>query len=104
MSYKLNSYQISGQRMNFAGGSPTVDGVGLYVIVDLTGCDKDDVCTHISLELDASGIETSEMYDDLGGLIAATIVNGCIHITPEPGTISLLLLGAVGLVARRRRK
>lgn len=32
----------------------------------------------------------------------ATIVNGSIHIVPEPGTLALLVVGLAGLVAWRR--
>ena len=66
------------------------------------------------LEIDTTGCLVSDWYDlNLTGLdlydllvqpLGCTLINGQIHIVPEPGTITLLVMGAAGLVLRRRRK
>ena len=72
-----------------------------------------------AIEIDTSGCEISDYWTiDLGGAmyygpmemyyptsmpLGCTLINGQIHIIPEPATLMLLGLGAAGLIARRRR-
>ena len=75
-----------------------------YIEIDISGC---CICDWFYLDITGTvrAIPALDMYDDATVTkIGCVLTNGQIHIIPEPATITLLAMGAVGLVLRRRRK
>ena len=82
------------------GNDRVLDGIVLCVEIDTTGLEP---CDTYEFYGEGWGIP-SDVYYDVGGPMPFSYITGTIHITPEPGTISLLVMGAAGVLLRRRRK
>ena len=67
-----------------------------FLEIDTTDCEISDW-----YNINLTGLD---MYDEDVGKLFCSLIGGQIHIIPEPGTITLLVMGAAGLVLRRRRK
>ena len=70
----------------------------VFIEIDTTGCVPCDW-----FDLDIIG-GACDLYSTGSVPMGCTLTNGEIHILPEPGTITLLVMGVAGLVLRRRRK
>ena len=89
--------QIYWSIAQFSGAMvPAVNQPVGFVEINTAGCLPSDW-----YDLD---ITTSDMYGPMVTPLGCMLTNGQIHIVPEPGTITLLVMGAAGLVLRRRRK
>ena len=86
----------------FTDTGDTVSANGLLVTlgIDTTGFFATDAITSFPLLLAGSPVIAAD--SDFAG-VAAVITNGTINIVPEPATMSLLVLGGLGVMARRRR-
>ena len=86
-----------------AGDTATATGVLFTITVDVSGFSNGD---EFDLKLSGTVDGDVEMLGDDGGdeiTVTPTINNGKITITPEPATLSLLALGGLALIRRRRR-
>jgi len=95
--------QLAFVSVAFNGVNDKVAANGLLVkmTVSTVGITSGDYSLRLSNILDVIG-EDSYFNAQDASPIAADITNGSIHITPEPATVTLLGLGALALLRRRK--
>ena len=82
--------------LNGAGSTVTGSGLIVTLVIDTTNFSSG------TFALDLADTDWGQDSDFSGD--SATITNGTITVIPEPGTLSLLALGGLAMIRRRRRK